>query len=103
LYRDRINDNILIKIEEGISNGEIRAEIAEVLRTRAAQCSIFNFDELCKFYRSKDATQTEKELLRRLYLVFVAPKELFDEQVLKVNTISKEIYDDELLAKQQAD
>lgn len=103
LYRNKIDDDIIRKIDEGVTNGEVRVEIADVLRTRASQCSIFNFDELCKFYRSEDATQTEKYLLRRLYLVFVAPKELFDAQVLKVNTISKEIYDDELLAKTKAD
>lgn len=78
LYRSKINDEIAQRIEQGIENGEINPQIADVLRTRAQQCSIFNFDEIIKYYRSEDATQTERELLRRLYLVFVAPKELFE-------------------------
>lgn len=103
LYRERVNDDISRKIDEGVQNGQIRAEIADVLRTRAQQCSVFNFDELCKYYRSADATDVERELLRRLYLVFVAPKELFDAQVLKFNEVSEEIYDDELTRKTQTD
>ena len=69
------------------------------MRTRATQCSIFNFDEICKFYRSADPTATERELLRRLYLVFVAPKELFEAGILKIRELSNNIYDDELLTK----
>lgn len=103
LYRERVNDDIARRIDEGVQNGQIRAEIADVLRTRAQQCSVFNFDELCKYYRSADATDIEKELLRRLYLVFVAPKELFDAQVLKFNEVSEDIYDDELTRKTTTD
>ena len=99
LYRSKISGTISDKIERGIADGQIRSEIAEVLRARASQCTVFNFDELIKYYRSKDATETEKELLRRLYLVFVAPKELFESAALKVSTVSNEIYDDELQSK----
>lgn len=97
LYRSRVNDAILAKIDEGVRGGQIRKEIADILQTRAQQCSIFNFDQICKFYRSSDPTPLERELLRRLYLVFVAPKELFEEQVLKITELSNLIYDDELL------
>ena len=99
LYREKVSEEIEKRIEKGIANGSIRPEIADVLRTRAKQCSIFNFDEIIKFYRSKDASEVEKELLRRLYLVFVAPKELFEKAILKITSTSNEIYDDELTRK----
>lgn len=97
LVRAEINPEIREKIKKGIEDGSLRAEIAEIIEARAKQCTIFNFDELTKFYRSNDATQTERELLRRLYLVFVAPKELFDKHVLRLNDVAKRIYDDELM------
>ena len=99
LYREKVSEEIEKRIEKGVGNGSIRPEIADVLRTRAKQCSIFNFDEIIKFYRSKDASEVEKELLRRLYLVFVAPKELFEKAILKITSTSNEIYDDELTRK----
>lgn len=99
LYREKVSEEIEKRIEKGVGNGSIRPEIADVLRTRAKQCSIFNFDEIIKFYRSKDASEVEKELLRRLYLVFVAPKELFEKAILKITSATSEIYDDELTRK----
>lgn len=99
LYREKVSEEIEKRIEKGIASGNIRPEIADVLRTRAKQCSIFNFDEIIKFYRSKDASEVEKELLRRLYLVFVAPKELFEKAILKITSATGEIYDDELTRK----
>lgn len=97
LYRSKLNTDISSRIEDAIKAGKVRPEIADVLRTRAQQCAIFNFDEIIKYYRSKDATDEERELLRRLYLVFVAPKELFEGGVLKIVDLSNQIYDDELM------
>ena len=99
LYREKVNEEIERRIEKGIKEGSIRPEIGDILRTRAKQCSIFNFDEIIKFYRSKDASEVEKELLRRLYLVFVTPKELFENAILKITSATKEIYDDEITRK----
>lgn len=103
LIRSNINADISEKIEKGIESGEIRAEIAQILDIRAKQCTIFNFDEIIRFYRSNDATETERELLRRLYLVFVAPKELFEQHVLRLNDVVSRIYDDELMTKGESD
>lgn len=99
LYRKRCNENIVKRIDEGVKNGQIRPEIEEALRTRAKQCSIYNFDEICKYYRSGDATEIEKELLRRLYLVFVAPKELVEAGILGIKEITNKLYDVELMTK----
>lgn len=103
LIRSNINADISEKIEKGIESGEIRAEIAQILDIRAKQCTIFNFDEIIRFYRSNDATETERELLRRLYLVFVAPKELFEQHVLRLNDVASRIFDDELMTKGESD
>lgn len=97
LYRKRINPFIEEQIARGVNDGEIREEIAEVLRTRATQCAIFNFDELIKFYRSEDATRTEKELLRRLYLVFVAPRELVENAIMTFKDGLNKLYDENLM------
>lgn len=99
LYREKISEDISEKIKNGISSGLIRPEIADILKTRATQCSIFNFDEIIKFYRSGDASDIEKELLKRLYLVFITPKEAFENAQLKLTKISGKIYDDELMTK----
>ncbi len=99
LYREKVGEEIARRIDKGIKDGSIRPEIADILKVRANQCSIFNFDEIIKFYRSKDASEVEKELLKRLYLVFVTPKEMFEKAILKITTTTKEIYDDELTKK----
>lgn len=99
LYRKRINPNLLNEIETEIEKGSIREEIAEVLRTRAIQCSIFNFDEIIKFYRSDDATPKEKELLEKLYLVFITPKEALEKGILEINKVTGKIYDKVLMEK----
>lgn len=103
LIRSDVNAEIRNKIDKGIASGEIRKEIAQILDIRAKQCTIFNFDEIIKFYRSNDATALERELLRRLYLVFVAPKELFEQHVLRLNDVASRIYDDELMSKGETD
>ena len=100
LYRQKLNPEIMKKIEKGIANGEIRSEIADILMTRAKQCAIFNFDEIMKFYRSGDALSTEKELLERLYLVFITPKEAIEKGMLEIERTTGEIYDRTLMEKE---
>lgn len=99
LYRSKVNPSILKEIKKGIKDGQICPEIADVLTTRAAQCTIFNFDEIIKYYRSNDATDIEKKLLLRLYLVFISPLELVEKGILKINKTAKRLYDEELLQK----
>ena len=65
---------------------------------RIAQCTKINFDEICKFYRSGDATDTEKELLKRLYLVFITSKEAVEAGMLKIDAINGRIFEMELSA-----
>lgn len=96
LFREKVSEDITEKIKKGVENGEIRPEIKEILETRAKQCSVFNFDEIIKFYRSGDASETEKELLRRLYLVFITPKEALENEILDIERITGEIYDNNL-------
>ena len=96
LYREKANSEIVDAIKQGVSDGEIRGEIEEVLMDRARQCAIFNFDEIIKFYRSGDASETEKELLKRLYLVFITPKEAVENGILRISEITGRIYDEEL-------
>lgn len=99
LYREKVADEITEKIRKGYNEGKIRKEIADILEVRAKQCSIFNFDEIIKFYRSGDASAEEKELLKRLYLVFITPKEAFEDAQLKLTLVSGKIYDDELMGR----
>jgi hypothetical protein len=99
LFREKINGDIVKKIDDGIKNGKIRNEIAEILKTRATQCAIFNFDEIIKFYRSDDASSEEKELLERLYLVFITPKEAIEKGILEIEKTTGDIYDKNLMEK----
>ena len=99
LYRKKVNPEISSEIEEGIVKGKIRKEIADILRTRALQCAIFNFDEIIKFYRSDDASLEEKELLEKLYLVFITPKEALEKGILEINKVTGQIYDKALMEK----
>lgn len=99
LYREKINKEIVDKIDAGVESGQIRPEIENILRQRASQCNIFNFDEIIKFYRSGDASETEKELLKRLYLVFITPKEAIESGMLEIEKASGEIYDNSLMEK----
>lgn len=96
LFREKVSEDITEKIKKGVEKGEIRPEIKEILETRAKQCSVFNFDEIIKFYRSGDASETEKELLRRLYLVFITPKEALENEILNIERVTGEIYDNNL-------
>lgn len=96
LYREKVAKELTSRIKEGEESGKIRPEIADILRTRASQCSIFNFDEIIKFYRSGDASEEEKELLRKLYLVFITPKEALEAGMLEMERITGEIYSNNL-------
>ena len=100
LYREKVNGKIVNDIEKARGKGKIRDEIYDILKTRATQCSIFNFDEIIKFYRSGDASDEEKELLRRLYLVFITPKEAFESGSLEIDRVTGEIYDHSLTQKE---
>lgn len=53
--RSQLASDIQKKIEKGVEQGQIRPVIADILKRRAEQCTIFNFDEIIKFYRSEDA------------------------------------------------
>lgn len=97
--RQEVNGNITKKIKKGIDDGDIRPEIADILMRRAEQCTIFNFDEIIKFYRSKDASAVEKELLEKLYLVFITPKEAIEKQLVEIDKTTGEIYDKSLMEK----
>lgn len=96
LYREKVSQEISDGIDAGVDKGEIRPEIEKILRDRATQCSIFNFDEIIKFYRSGDASEAEKDLLRKLYLVFITPKEAVEGGVLEISTLTGKIYDNYL-------
>lgn len=98
-YREKINPDIVSKMEKMHDAGEIRDEVYEILKCRAAQCCVFNFDQIIKFYRSKDCSEAEKEMLKRLYLVFVTPKEVFESGALAIDRASGEIYDASLMIK----
>lgn len=97
--RQEVSADIADKIKKGIDDGSIRPEIADILRRRAEQCTIFNFDEIIKFYRSKDASAVEKELLERLYLVFITPKEALEKAIIEIEKTTGEIYDKSLMEK----
>lgn len=97
--RQEVSTDIADKIKKGIDDGSIRPEIADILRRRAEQCTIFNFDEIIKFYRSKDASVLEKELLEKLYLVFITPKEAIEKQLIEIDKTTGEIYDKSLMEK----
>lgn len=97
--RQEVSTDIADKIRKGIDDGSIRPEIADILRRRAEQCTIFNFDEIIKFYRSKDASAVEKELLERLYLVFITPKEALEKAIIEIEKTTGEIYDKSLMEK----
>ena len=57
--RSHLSDDIMKKIYDGVESGKIRGSIGSILLKRAEQCTIFNFDEIIKFYRSEDASFVE--------------------------------------------
>lgn len=100
LFRSKLSTDIEKEIKEGAKSGEIRPEIKEVLEARASQCSIFNFDEITKFYRSGNASESEKRLLEKLYLVFISPKEAVEKGIITIDKLTGEIYDNTLMESQ---
>ena len=97
LFKHRLSPIIKQELDDAIAKGEVRPEIAEVLRCRAAQCFVPNFGELTKFYRSGDASETEKSLLKELFLVFITPREAFEGGVLEIDAIAGRIYSRNLM------
>ena len=97
--RSQLSSDIQKKIEKGIELGKIRPVIADIIKRRAEQCTIFNFDQIIKFYRSEDASPEEKELLERLYLVFITPKEALEKGIIEIEKATGEIYDKSLMEK----
>lgn len=96
LYRMVSNPEVVEMLEEGENNNEVRPEIAKLCRNRIAQCTIFNFDQIIKFYRSEDSTPTERELLKRLYLVFITPREAVESAMLDLVAETGKIYELEI-------
>lgn len=102
-FREKLSSNIKKEIDVAIKSGQIRPEVQEVLKARAEQCSIFNFDEITKFYRSGDASEEEKKLLEKLYLVFISPKEAVEKGIVSIDKLTGEIYDNELMESQDVE
>lgn len=98
IYREQVNHRTRELLSSGAKDGSVRPEIAELCRMRIAQCTKINFSEICKFYRSDDATATEKELLKRLYLVFITSKEAVEAGMLKIDAVTGRIFEAELSA-----
>lgn len=97
LVRKTLNPELWAEIEKAEKDGKLHPEIATILKARAQQCTIFNFDELCKFYRSEDASEEEKHLLEELYLVFITPKELFEKGIASFDRITGRIVSKHLM------
>ena len=83
------------EIDLGVESGEVHEWLAVLMKKRIMQSERFNFDELAKYYRSDDASEIERDLMRRLVLVFIAPKEAFERSLLKYEKTTGEIYDAE--------
>lgn len=94
-YYGGCNGDIAKEIDQGVESGEIHEWLAVLLKKRIMQSERFNFDELAKFYRSDDASDVERDLMRRLVLVYIAPKEAFERALLKYEQTTGEIYDAE--------
>lgn len=100
LFRYR-GEHLQKVLDEGVKNKEIRPEIAELCRIRLAMCSIINFDEVIKYYRSDDCSACEKELLKRLYLVFITPREAVEAGMLKIVAETGKIFEEEILGEKE--
>lgn len=95
LYRPQ-GDHLKEAIEDAVAKKQVRPEIAELMRMRLAQCTIINFDQVIKYYRSEDSTPTERELLKRLYLVFITPREAVEAGMLKMVAETGRIFEQEI-------
>lgn len=95
LYRSQ-GDHLKEALEDAVAKKQVRPEIAELCRVRLAQCSIINFDQCIKYYRSEDSTPEERELLKRLYLVFITPREAVEAGMLKMIAETGKIFEMEI-------
>lgn len=95
LYRPQ-GDHLKEALEDAVAKKQIRPEIAELCRMRLAQCTIINFDQVIKYYRSDDSTAAERELLKKLYLVFITPREAVEAQMLKFIATTGKIFEQEI-------
>ena len=93
LFRVKGNVELERKIKRGIKAGQIKPQVAELFRLRLAQCSLMNFDEIIKYYRSLDSSKLEKELLKKLYLVFITPREAIEAAMLKMEADTGRIFE----------
>lgn len=103
LYRRKGNKEIEQLLSAGVQSGEVRDELAKVFKYRLAQLTYFNFDELIKYYRSSDCSEVEKELLKRLYLVFITPKDAIESAMLKMEATTGRIFELEFSDYMQED
>lgn len=83
------------EIDDGVQSGQVHEWLAKLMKVRIMQSERFNFDELAKFYRSGDASETERDLMRRLVFVYIAPKEAFERAMLVYEKATGEIFDAE--------
>lgn len=95
LYRKQA-DKAQKMLDDAIARRQIRPEIVELCKMRIAQCTILNFDEIMKYYRSADSTAAEKELLKKLYLVFITPQEAVEAGMLKLVAETGKIFEQEI-------
>lgn len=95
LYRRRVSEQVSDLFIRGVQDGTICKELEDVFKCRLAQLTYFNFDELIKYYRSADSTPVERELLKRLYLVFITPKEAVESGMLRMEAETGRIYEQE--------
>lgn len=101
LFRRHGNAELEKMLAEGQAQGAVRKEIAEVCKMRLAQCTTMNFDEIIKYYRSDDCSDVEKELLKKLYLVFVTPKETVESAMLRMEAATGRIFEQEFSANEE--
>ena len=97
LYRPQADHGEAL-LAEALKKKAIRPEIAQLCRIRISQCTIINFDQVIKYYRSADATPEERELLKRLYLVFITPREAVEAGLLKMIAKTGKIFEQEIAA-----
>ena len=94
-YYGGLDGDVAKEIDDGVQNGQIHEWLGKLMKVRIMQSERFNFDELAKFYRSDDASEAERDLMRRLVLVYIAPKEAFERALLGYEKATGEIYDAE--------
>ena len=95
LYRPQ-GDHLKDELNAAIAKKQVRPEIAELCRMRLAQCTIINFDQVIKYYRSDDSTPSERELLKKLYLVFITPREAVEAGMLEFVAMTGRIFETEI-------